>query len=167
MPLETDEQFVTYKGLRLPPQSVTLSKDLRYFLSGSMFRDALQRALKCKDTQVDFLWIVVSFEPVWQLYDFRDESLHVPWKDFVNKINSSTHETTTFSYALQVVEVVEFEYSGPPLMLIDEISITNDNDVTRTVPNTNGNVARTLQLASKSETEDWTRSARAAEREKK
>lgn len=52
-------------------------------------------------------------------------------------------------YALQVVELVEFEYSGPPLALMDKIVKTNNNNITRAVQPTN-----------KNDTVDWTRLGR-------
>lgn len=54
---EHEEQFVAHECLQLPPQTVTLSKDPRDFPFGTMFRDALQKALKFEDTRVNFLWI--------------------------------------------------------------------------------------------------------------
>ncbi|MCJ1267285.1 hypothetical protein MMC22_007170 [Lobaria immixta] len=145
---EHEEQFVAYECLQLPPQTVTLSKDPRDFHSGTMFRDALRRALKFEDTRVDILWILFSFEPVRRSFDFRDESLHVPWEEFVHAINSSAQNTITFSYALRVVEGVEFEYSGPPLALMDEFFKPDNNDVARTVHKTDDNdVARDEEIA--------------------
>lgn len=75
--------------------------------------------------------------------------MHVPWQEFFNAINFSADNTITFLYVLQVVELVEFEYSGPPLALVDKIVKTDNNDITRAV-----------QLASKNDTVDWTRQGR-------
>lgn len=144
---EHEEQFVAFECLQVPPQTITLSKDPRDFPSGTMFRDALRRALKFEDTRVDFLWILVSFEPVRRLYGFRGESLHVPWQEFVHAINSSAHSTITFSYALRVVETIEFEYSGHPSALMEFFKPDN-NDVARTVHKTDDNdVARDEEIA--------------------
>lgn len=124
-----EEAFVARECLQMPLLTTTLTKDPRDFPFSDMFRDAIRKALRFEALRVDFLWIAASLKPVRKLFDFSDNELHVPWAEFLRDLNTSSDNTIIFSYALRVVDDVEFEYGGPPLPIMDEIIRTHDNDV--------------------------------------
>ena len=65
------------------------------------------------------------------------------------KIRFSNDGVIVFSYALRVVESLNFEYGGPLLAIMDEIIRTEDNDV-----------AQQVEPAVKAFSQDWTKEAR-------
>ena len=87
-----EEAFIKHRSLRLPLESVTLSRDPRDFPFGEMWRDALRKAFKFEDLQVEFLWISASLKLVRRLFDWCDEEYHIPWQEVLAALNSADDE---------------------------------------------------------------------------
>lgn len=132
------DRFIEFNGLRLPNVSVLVERDPRAYPTGEMWRDTIRRQLQLADLKVDLLTMNLTWDsiPVQThcVYDANNSDAAISWMKVQTHLAKDEVKTFNFVYTLRVLDSEDdmddfFEYSGPPLALIGDIQLSEDNDV--------------------------------------
>ena len=134
------EDFIEPEGLLalLPYDPVLASRDPRVYPNGAMWRDTVQRQLSFDKLRLDFLTMTLEGERK-KMVEYSDVVPAKSWEDIRQQLCQSNRDVT-ISYTVKPLEEdedFEVEWSGPPLALLADIRLGEDDDVSAIPAETN------------------------------
>ncbi|KAL8834745.1 MAG: hypothetical protein Q9170_003622 [Blastenia crenularia] len=131
------EEFLSLEGLDMPPLEITPKRDPRDYESGPHWRDTLRRQLSLQALRVDFFTMALVIPHTSSEDDGKQITFYGPssspsqWQE-VKKILSQNVLEIQFTYTLRPLEEGEefdYEYSGPPIALEQDLRLDASGDI--------------------------------------